>query len=287
MPLNIHEFTLDLSDKPLMEKDGSKVVMKNSSFKHDRFGKYFEYKYYMNLSQTDCRISLEAFSAKGRTRRMLLQHSISAFEVKSAELQDEQRFAEQLLQRAIANEASGESIDAGPSSVGSRFLQIRDSDCLSPASRGRSSRRNQKKGRSINGFPIAPVTEENLCQQSRHNDTSIPSVFNNAGLFARNDMERPDEDSLQATGSAIGSQSDLWDVAMAAMQEINQRMDRSSSEAQEAPTPKRARRADTTGEHSGSLSLSIPSIDLRAPGETSSGFASPTAESDTSEYQVW
>ena len=216
MPLHIHEFTLDLTNKQLIEKDGSKVVNEKSSFKRDHVGKYFEYKYYMNLSQTDCRMSLEAFSAKGKTRRMLLQHSISAFEVESTELQDEQRFAKQLSQRTIADEASGEIFEAGPISVGTRSLQARGSERLSPPPQRRSSQRNQKNGRSIHDSPLVPVIDES-------------------------------EDSMRTTNGALGSQYDLRNVATAVMQEVDQEGDRSLSEDQEAPSRKWSRGAGVTG----------------------------------------
>jgi hypothetical protein len=238
-----------------MEKDGSKVVMKNALFKHDRVGKFFEYKYYMNLSQTDCRMSLEAFSAKGRTRRMLLQHSISAFEVESTELQDEQRFAKQLSQRAIIDEASGETFESGPISIGTRSLQVRESERISPPPQRRSSQRNQKNGRSIYDAPIVPVIEEN-------------------------------EDSIHTTNGALGSQYDLRNVATAVMQEVDQEGDRYLSEDQEGPDRKRSRGAEATDGDFGSPSLATPSSGQWTRRGASPDFASLNPEPDTSEYQV-
>jgi hypothetical protein len=255
VPLHIHEFTLDLTNKQLIQKDGSEIVMKDAPFKRDRVGKYFEYKYYMNLSQTDCRMSLEAFSAKGRTRRMLLQHSITAFEVESTELQDEHRFAKQLSQRAIDNEASGEIFEAGPISVGTTSLQARDSERLSPPPQRRSSQRNQKNGGSIHNSPVVPVTEEN-------------------------------EDSMRTNNGVLGSQYDLRNVATAVMQEVDQERDRYLSKDQEGPSRKQLRGVDVTGGDFGSPSMLTSSSGQWTPRGDSPDFTSPTPELDTCEYQV-
>jgi hypothetical protein len=280
VPLNIHEFTLDLTEKQLTEKDGSTVVMKNASFKRDHGSKYFEYKYYMNLSQTDCRMSLEAFSATGRTRRMLLQHSISAFEAESTELQDEHRFAEQLSQRTIADRTSRENFETCPSSVGT------NSERPSPPPQ-RSSRRKYKKGQYINDVPVVPVTSENLFQQTQQVDTEIPPVLDNARQFATHGSERcPDEESLHTTNNAPGSLSDLQNFATAAIREVNQTVDRFLCEDQEIRSPTRVRAADATGADSSSLSPEIPPGGPHSHSRASSDLSSPPAEPHSPEYQV-
>jgi hypothetical protein len=293
VPLHIHEFTLDLTDKPLIQKDGSEVAMKNSLFKRDHSGKYFEYKYYMNLSQTDCRMSLEAFSANGMTRRMLLQYSVSAFEVESAELQDEHRFVEQLSRRVEAETSFGKYLEAGPDDIGTRSPRVGNAAHLPSPPIARSLRTYENDSRSINDFALGLVTEGNIYKQSRQNNFLTPALLNNARPFIEESDERPHERSLDATNGVLDSQPDLLNVTMATkavrvamaakagMQKDDEQRGKPSSEDLAAPTQKRARRVGSIYGDSGRSPLPPQTPRRRVP-----NVGSPTAESETSGCQV-
>jgi hypothetical protein len=301
VPLNVHEFALDLTDKPVIQKDGSEVAMKNSSFKRDHSGKYFEYKYYLNLSQTDCRMSLEAFTANGKTRRMLLQYSISAFEVESAELQDEHRFIEQLFLGIGADTNVGKYLEVGPDAVGTRSMRIGNVKCLlspqSPLNVG-SSRTNEKGTRSTNGLALGSVTEKNLYQQSRKINFSTPAPLINAGPFIGENKESPHEGPVPLVNGVLCSQSGRLNIAMATeamkvamaaragMQDDDQQRDISLSEDQTLPIQNRGTRSNSAPGVSGRLSSVVPSSDLQTPRKRVPDFDSPEAESETSDYQV-
>lgn len=299
MPLNIHEFKLDLTDKSIIQQDGSEVAMKRATFKRDHAGRYFEYKYYMNLSQTDCRMSIEAFSANGRTRRMLLQYSISAFEVESAELQDEHRFVEKLSLCAGSNKTFGETLEAGPTAVRTRTRGVRNAERLPSPANVRGLRSNEKGSLSNKELTLAPVTEEGVYQPSRQNNFSAVSLLSNARPLAEKTSECPHEGPLPTTYGVINSRPDLLNVAMATkavnvamaakagIQKNDQLQENPQSKDQVTPIPKRVRRADLTSGGSGKLSRVIPSGPPRTPGWTSPDFGSPGAESETSDYQVW
>jgi len=299
VPLNIHEFKLDLTDKSIIQQDGLEVAMKRASFKRDHAGRYFEYKYYMNLSQTDCRMSIEAFSANGRTRRMLLQYSITAFEVESAELQDEHRFVEKLSQCAGSNKTFGETLEAGPTAVGTRTLRVRNAEHLPSPANVRGLRSNEKESLPNKELTLASVTEEGVYQPSRQNNFSAVSLLSNARPLTEKTSEYTHEDSLPTTYGVINSRPDLPNVAMATkavnvamaakagIQRNDQLQGKPQSKDQVTSTPKRARRADLTGGSSGKLSRVMPSGPLRTPRRTSPDIGSPGAESETSDYQVW
>ena len=287
MPLNIHEFTLDLTNKPLIKKNGSEIAMKDASFKRNHDGKYFEYKYYMNLSQTDCRISLEAFSANGRTRVMLLQYSISAFEVESAELQDEHRYVEQLSQRGRADKVLEQNATADPNNVGTgRPPRVRDTQSLPLSTSSRSAQRNRLGSQSRDNSAISPISEGSICHQSRQNSFSSPSLISNAGVITETDKECPYKGFMHAANGDPDPDSEIWDLTIAAMQNVNQQPDRSPLDNQEAPIPKRARRAGSTLRNSGNFSLAMTSNDLQNSRGASPDFDKLLEESDDSEYQV-
>jgi hypothetical protein len=287
-----------LTDKPVIQEDGSEVAMKNSLFKRNHAGKYFEYKYYMNLSQTDCRMSLEAFSATGRTRRMLLQYSISAFEVESAELQDEYRFAEQLSRSTGADERQSKCLDTSPDPITPRSLRFGNSDDHTSAPNTRSLRTKESHCRSIVDFAFGTLTEDNICQQSRPNGLLNSALLNNTGPLAEKSKNSLHKDSFPSINSVLDSQPDPLDLATATramkvalavktgIQDGLHELDKSLSVTQGTPIQKRAKGKDSTHGYSGGFSGVMPSSDSLTPRRRVTDFASATAESDDSDYQV-
>lgn len=291
MPLSVREFTLNLTDKPITKKDGSKVALKDAILKRDSDGKYIGYKYYLNLSQTDCRLSLEVFCANGKTRRMLLQYSISAFEVESTELQDEQHFAEQLSQTVRTYKPFVDGNVAGHSVVGTRrSLADRDSRCLPPTPYSRSLRKNRGESQSVDDPAVGPTSGENLCDQSRPNSIRSPSLLRNAGAITEKGNEALQEDSLHAETSVSDLESGMVYTAKTALRHFTgitqQQRDRCASEGQETPTLRRVTRADLTRNKTGRLSEVTPSSNQRTPRRTLPVVGDLGEESDTSEYQV-
>ena len=272
--------------------------MKNSLFKRNHAGKYFEYKYYMNLSQTDCRMSLEAFSATGKTRRMLLQYSISAFEVESAELQDEHQFAEQLSRGTGADERQSKCLDTSSDPIIPRSQRIGNADDHTSAPNARCLRTKESHCQSIVDFAFGALIEDNICQQSRSNGFSNSALLKNTGPLAEKSENSAHEDSFPPVNNVLDSQPDPLDVATATramkvaragktgIQELHE-LDKSLSAAQGTPVQKRARGKDSTHGESGGFSGVMPSSDSLTSRRRVTDFESATAESDDSDYQVW
>jgi len=145
-----NEFRLDLSSLQLRENNRAEIMLANSLLKRDSPGRFYEYKYFLHLSQTDCRLSIQVFSKRGKSQRVLLQQSISAFDVGSAELEGEYQYVE----NNRSNNVPDEDLEANVSHAGTN-----DSEELPLPPKTNESRRKGHKHLSIFDVPLTTTTE--------------------------------------------------------------------------------------------------------------------------------
>jgi hypothetical protein len=272
--------------------------MKNSLFKRNHDGKYFEYKYYMNISQTDCRMSLEAFSATGKTRRMLLQYSIAAFEVESAELQDEHRFVEQHSPGARAQKGQPQSPNTGPDGVRTRSPLLENAGHRPSPSNFRSLQTSENYSRPVIGLPFGAVTDTSFYQQSRQDGLSNPAMLSNTQQLTESRRGYPSRDSFTPINSVPSSQIDSSNVAMAAkafnfalaaktgLQEEHHKADKSFPATQRTPIRRRPKGKDWMHVESGVSSGVIFPSDPRTTRKRATDLENPITDSEDSDYQV-
>jgi hypothetical protein len=287
--LNIRDFKLDLTYRLLENKVGSKVVMKDATLKRDSIGKYFEYKYYLNLSQTDCRMSLQVFSSTGKTGKMLLQYSISAFEVESTELQDEQWFAEQLSQTQSARKISEQSGAGGHITTRARkSLRVRDINSLSSRRVFRLTPRNERESLPTQDLSVGLTAEEDLHQPRQTANISSP-VFSNAEAISV-DSGVLQENPPRANSDVTDDESEIWNTAIAAMgwltrpnqEEGNPYM----SKGHDTPNLGRAKRAASACKSIPSPAYVIPSPPNLHTIGTSQDFGVPSDDPSDPDYYV-
>ncbi len=240
----------------------------------------------MNMSQTDCRVSIEAFSANGKTRRMLLQYSIPAFEVESAELQDEHRFNEQLSEGKEPDYSYG--VDSGNAESSPSGQDVR------------GVRTNDNHRRFVHDIALSTVTEGIIYQQSRQGSFPTPVLLHHPRPSIERRSDGLHEDSVPVINGAPNSQCEPSDVVMATRAMKNamaaktrslkdqqqQGRSRSSPEAQSVSVRKRARATDSTRPDYARVSGLITSADQWTPEWQALDYIFPTAESDDSDYQV-